>query len=275
MKGFLDKQRMHPLALPGFDDDAITRALLGGALLMAAYFVIQFPPYLTDQRLVEGVNVWVKPLKFSVSLGLHFMTVAVLAQLLPRNIRVGPSLAIATYLAIGSLVLEAGYVSVQAARARRSHFNFDTNLEALMYAAMGIGAVLLVVVAIVLGIQIWRKGIASPGFKTGAVIGLIIGALATLVMAGYMSNSGSRWVGEHPLGGAVIPFFGWSREVGDLRPAHFVAMHMMQTLPLLGWVSDRMRLPSVALVWVAAVIQLGLAVFLFWQALQGRPFWPV
>ncbi|MEM8771600.1 MAG: hypothetical protein AAGD92_08130 [Pseudomonadota bacterium] len=274
MSGFLDAQRTHDFALTGFDDDTTTRALLSGAFFMVAFFVVLSPAYFADTRVLEGANVWLKPQKFAISLFVHFITLAVLAQLLPRRVRTGPSLAIATYLAIGSLVLEAVYVSVQAARGRRSHFNFETTFEASMYAAMGLGAVLLVLVAIVLGVQIWRKGEASAGLKTGAAVGLIIGAVATLVMAGYMSASGSRWVGAHPIGGGVVPVFGWSREVGDLRPAHFVSMHMMQTLPLIGWAADRLRAPGVIIVWAAALAQLALAGFLFWQALQGRPFSP-
>ena len=274
MTGFLDKQRTHTFAINGFDDDAVTRVFLAGALFMTAFFVVLTPPFLIDPRTLEGANVWLKPQKFAISLFVHFLTLALLAQLLPRQVRTGPSLAIAAYLSIAALVLEAAYVSIQAARGRQSHFNYDTPLEASMYAAMGVGAVLLVFVAIVLGVQIWRKGQASAGLKTGAVLGLVLGAIATLIMAGYMSSSGSRWIGEHPLGGAAIPLFGWSREVGDLRPAHFVSMHMMQTLPLIGWLCDRLRAPGVPIVWAAAAIQLLLAAFLFWQALQGQPFWP-
>ena len=272
---FFDARRTHVPWAPGFDDDHVTRALLAGAFFMAAMFVVVVPPWALDPRLLEDANVWTKPQKFHVSLFVHFATLAILAQLLPRRIRAGPILSTATYLAIGALILEAVYVTLQAARGRRSHFNFDTNLEASMYALMGIGAVLLVLVAVVLGVQIWRKGDAARGLKTGAVLGLIVGATLTLVMAGYMSASGSRWVGAQPESGATVPFFGWSREVGDMRPAHFISMHMIQTLPLIGWLSDRAGGPSVMLVWIAAIVQTALAVALFVQALSGQPFWPV
>ena len=224
-----------------FDDDPVTRALLAGAFFMAAMFAVLLLPWFFETRLVEGVNAWTKPQKFHLSLFVHFLTLGVLAQTLPRKVRAGPTLAIFSYLAVASLLLEAIYVTMQAARGRRSHFNFETQFEAAMYAFMGLGALFLVFVAIALGIQIWRKGTSGAGLRTGAASGLIIGGVLTIVLAGYMSsvNTG-RWVGEHPLGGATVPIFGWSREVGDLRPAHFVALHMMQTLPLLGWILDRM-----------------------------------
>ncbi len=271
---FLDAQRTHRPAAPGFDDDHVTRALLAGAFAMVALFVVLAPSWFVDARLVEGVNVWVKPQKFAVSLSLHFLTLAVLAQLVTRATRTVASMAIATYLAIGALVLETVYIVVQAMRGRRSHFNFETDLEAGLYALMGLGALLLVFAAIVLGAHIWRKSSAAAGLKTGAVVGLIVGALLTIILAGYMSYSGSRWVGVHPEGGAVIPVFGWSREVGDFRSAHFVSMHMMQTLPLVGWISDRLRGPSVIVVAIAALAQIALAVALFLIALSGRAFWP-
>ncbi len=271
---FLDRQRTHAPAFPGMDDDQVTRAMLAGAFSMIALFVVLTPGWFIDDRVLEGANVWTKPQKFAVSLFVHFMTLAVLAQTLPRNFRTGPSLSITTYLAIGALVLETVYIVIQAARGRRSHFNYDTGLEAALYAAMGVGALLLVLVAIVLGVQIWRRSEASAGLKTGAAAGLILGGVLTLVMSGYMSSNASRWVGVHPEGGAVVPLFGWSREVGDLRPAHFVSLHMMQTLPLIGWLSDRAGGPSVIIVWVAALLQGAQAVALFVQALSGQPFWP-
>ncbi len=274
---FLDARRTHKPALAGFDDDVVTRALLACAFSMVALFVVLIGPWVVDGRLVEGVNPWTKPQKFAVSLALHFLTLAILAQFLARTIRTGPSLLTATYLAMGALVLEAGYIVIQAARGRRSHFNFDTQIESLLYAMMGLGALLLVFVAIVLGIQFWRKGQGvSRGLRTGAVLGLVVGALLTLGLAGYMSSiNGSRWIGDHPAGGAIVPFFGWSREVGDLRPAHFVTLHMMQTLPLTGWLVDKLGGPSVTIVWIAALLQSGLALGLFMQALSGQPFWPV
>jgi hypothetical protein len=272
---FLDARRSHAPSISGFDDDHVTRALLACVFSMIALFVVLIGPWIVDGRLVEGVNPWTKPQKFNISLGLHFLTLAILAQFLARPIRSGPSLSIATYLAVGALMFEAAYIIVQAARGRRSHFNYETQTESLMYAMMGLGALLLVLVAIVLGVQLWRRGArASRGLRTGAVLGLILGGLLTIVLAGYMSSSGSRWVGVHPEGGAVVPFFGWSREVGDMRPAHFVTMHMMQTLPLLGWLSDRIGGPSVIIVWIAAAVQGALAIALFMQALSGLPFWP-
>ncbi|MEM9898065.1 MAG: hypothetical protein AAF742_01665 [Pseudomonadota bacterium] len=272
---WLDQERTHR-PLTGFlDDDLFTRAMYTTGIFAIALFVETFPAFIIDTRELDGAPIWLKPQKFNVSMTVHFLTLAVLAQLLPRTIRQGPSLMIAGYLAVGSMVFEQVYISIQAARGRRSHFNYETELEQALYGLMGLGALLLVFVAIVLAVQIWRKGSGvGVGLRTGAVVGLIAGALSTIAYGGYMSMSGSHWIGDHPANGLEVPFFGWSREVGDMRPAHFVTLHMMQTVPFFGWLSDRFGMPSVPIVVGATLIQIALASFLFFQALNGQPFWP-
>ena len=146
MMRFFDAPRSGAPALPGFDDDHVTRTFIACALFMAALFVTTLPAFFMDARTIDGVNVWLKPLKFNVSLAVHFLTLAILAQQLPRQVRAGPSLSIFASLATGALVLEQIYMMIQSARGRRSHFNFDTDIESLMYALMGVGALLLVAV---------------------------------------------------------------------------------------------------------------------------------
>ena len=257
------------------DDDHVTRLYMSLGLFMIASFVVFIPAMILDQRMLDSSPVWIKPQKFNLSLALHFLTLAVLVQLVPRNVRNGWALMIFSYLAAAALIFEYLYVTIQAGRARRSHFNFETQVEALFYAAMGIGAVLLVLVALVLAIQIWRKGDRSrQGVWLGSIVGLSLGFVVTLVFASYMSSTG-RYVGA-PLegGGAVIPLFGWSREYGDLRPAHFVSLHMMQTVPLAGWLADRKGWNTKLVVLSIAGVQVALATLLFLQALAGQPIWP-
>ncbi|MEL6361215.1 MAG: hypothetical protein AAFR21_09015 [Pseudomonadota bacterium] len=274
---FLDARRTHAPRF-GLDDDHSTRALMAALFFCIAMTTVLWPAMAFDTRTLDGANVWIKPQKFGVSLALHFFTVALLAQQMPRFARTGPVFTIPVYGSVVALMLEAVYVSVQAARARRSHYNFETQLEVFMYQLMGIGALLLVLVSLALAIQVLIHGQKEKqGLRWGTIIGMGIGFFATLGFAGYMSISEWRLVGETVTGEAV-PFFGWSREVGDMRPAHFVALHMMQTLPLLGFILDKAKLPariSVPAVLVAALLQLALAAALFSQALAGKPFWPV
>lgn len=273
---FLDSQRRFAPAISGLDDDHVTRALVAAAFFTVAMFAATLPAFLIDPRTIDGESVWLKPQKFNISLTVHFLTLAALAQLLPRRVRAGPTLSIFTYAAVASMAFEIIYMSIQAARARRSHFNYETDLETMLYSLMGLGALFLVIVAIALAVQIARKGeTAGSGLRFGAVLGLLLGSLATIGFAGYMSMSGSHYVGVHPDGGAETPFFGWSLETGDLRPAHFAALHAMQTLPLVGLIIDRIGGPGRLAVLIAAVAQIGIAAALFMQALAGKPMWPL
>jgi hypothetical protein len=78
-----------------------------------------------------------------------------------------------------------------------------------------------------------------------------------------------------PDGALGLPFVNWSVDGGDLRVAHFIGLHALQGLPLLGYVLDQRRrltttcrrtaVGSVAAVWVAAM---GLALL---SALRGQP----
>ena len=259
-----------------FDNDHTTRLTLALALFMAACFVVFIPAWLIDTRMLDSANVWTKPQKFHVSLSLHFFTIAVLLQLVPRNVRTGPLLLIFGYLAAVALVFEFGWIGLQAAQAKRSHFNNDTVFDQIMYGLMGLGAFLLMTIALALAVQIWRKGErARKGFWLGAITGLSLAFVSTLIF-GFMMSANGRYVGS-PLegGGATVPFFGWSREYGDLRPAHFVSLHLMQTVPFAGWLADRYGWNSVIVIAGVSVVQLGISALLFVQALGGQPFWPV
>ncbi len=259
-----------------FDGDRITRLHLTLAMFMAASFIVFVPAWLIDTRMLDSANVWTKPQKFHVSLSLHFFTIAVLMQMVPREVRMGWTLTIFSYLAAIGLVFEYVWVALQAGQAKRSHFNFETQFEGIMYGLMGLGAFFLMTIALALAWQIWRKGDrAKNGLWLGAIIGLTVAFFSTLYFGFTMSGEG-RYVGA-PLsgGGQTVPFFGWSREYGDLRPAHFVSLHMMQTVPFAGWLADRYGWNTLAVVGGVSVVQIALATALFFQAQSGQPFWPV
>lgn len=255
-------------------DDYASRAWLATAMFMFALLFALAPAPLFDARMLNGAGVWWKPMKFCLSLGVHFITLAVLAQLLAPAARRGALLRVAVVASVAAALLEIVYIAVQAARGRHSHFNYDTAFESTMYAAMGVGALLLVLAPAILGLMLaFQRDGDRSGLKLGAVLGLLLGAALTLVFAGYMSSSGSHFVGAPDHSDANgLPLFGWSTEVGDLRPAHFVATHMMQTLPLAGWAADRLAPKTArAAVLATAVILGGLAAALFGLALAGRP----
>ena len=97
-----------------------------------------------------------------------------------------------------------------------------------------------------------------------------------MVTAGYMSANEGHHVGLHPEGGAVLPLFGWSGITGDLRPAHFAALHAMQALPLLGlWLDRRGGDGAVRTMRLAAAGYATVTLAIFAQALLGLPLIPL
>ncbi|HEU0222358.1 MAG TPA: hypothetical protein VFR34_09165 [Paracoccaceae bacterium] len=248
------------------------------ALFMLALLSLTAAAHSFDPRLLDGVNVWAKPAKFALSFVVYFATLAFFARRLSHPFRRGWAMAITVPVALGAAPFEMAYIIAQAGQQAHSHFNTADPFHALMYNLMGVGAVALTAVPAVLGLLIARDPGArlSPGLRNGAVLGLIGGALLTLVTAGYLSQNGGHFVGTPAPGAPVLPLFGWSLSVGDLRPAHFLALHAMQALPLAGWLLDRHAAArAVPAVTLAALLWACLTAALFARALLGLPFLPL
>lgn len=259
---------------PPFADDYVSRAFLAAGMFAFAGLFATAPVLLFDDRLLNGVAIWWKPLKFWLAIGVHFLSLAALAQLLDPRARKAIVLKSFAFLAVASALLENLYITIQSARGRASHFNFETTFEAKMYGVMGVGALLLVGVALVLGIYIARsREPISPGLKAGASLGLIVGPILTIAFAGFMSVYGAHFYaapeGASDAGG--IPLFGWSTRYADLRPAHFFALHMIQFGPVFGLIADRIA-PAGARV-IATVLTLAVGAVsaaLFAVAMSGH-----
>lgn len=254
--------RQRPLALYGL---ALLMLALVGAALQAV-----------DPRvLAGGVNVWVKPVKFLVSVGVFALTAAWFfgyirperrGALLPRMVVV---------MLIGAGSLELLWIGWQGANGLESHFNHDTPFYNLMYSLMGLFAVILLGSTLPLAWEIARRPAAGTrsDFIAAVVIGLLLTFLLGGGLGGYMSAQPGHSVGAE--GGRVL-LFGWNRSGGDLRIAHFLGIHAQQAIPLLaalvaGWTA-RARWAALG-AGTLAYVAVTLAVFL--QAVAGRPLLPL
>jgi hypothetical protein len=141
----------------------------------------------------------------------------------------------------------------------------------------------------VLALVLLRERIAGAGLAAGLHWGLGV-TLVGMLSAAFMVEPLNRWVearaggppsagsGSHTIGaldgGPGLPLLGWSTVAGDLRIGHFVGLHALQLLPLLGWLLDRATRftdrQRRQLVRAAGVGYLGIVASLVWQALRGE-----
>lgn len=256
-------------------DMAVDAAAICFALLLPTAVIA-----LVDTRSLDGAGIWAKPLKFQVSFGLHLLTVALLLPLVAGDVRRRAITRVpVTLLAVGAL-LEVLYVTLQAARGRHSHFNVETGLESfLYYGVMGGAAVTIVVATAWIGGLIWRHPAPQrrPGLALGAALGLVLGSAVTLIVAAPLAagaiDGPGHWVGGLRSDAHGLPLVGWSTTGGDLRVPHFFATHLMQALPLTGWIADWLRPGRArALVWAAAALGLLVTAGTLTQAVSGQPF---
>jgi hypothetical protein len=229
---------------------------------------------LVDPRMIDGVPVWMKPLKFSLSFVVVFATLALVERFMSDRFRGGRTMRLVGLAMAAAYLAEMAYIFYMAARGEHSHFNLTTPFHETIYALMGVGAVTLISGIAVIGWLAHRDTGAAfgPGLREGLWLGCLSTFVLTLLVAGYLSSSGGHFVGVHPEGGAVIPLVGWSGEAGDLRPAHFASMHAMQILPLLGlWLDRRDTRNAVGMVRLVAIGYCAATLLVFVQALLGLP----
>jgi len=150
------------------------------AILMVTLCVSAF-----DQRLIGNEPAWVKPIKFQISLAIHFTTLAVIAGLLSEQQRTGSVLVWIAVISVGSAVFEIAYIMIQAARQQASHFNVATPPYQTMYVLMAAGAVFITAAAAAVGAIVWFDSGTpmGPATRTAIAIGLTGGTLSTLVIA--------------------------------------------------------------------------------------------
>ena len=256
---------------------APVRTLLVGIALQAALLLVCLIASGIDDRLLSDVSVWSKPIKFQLSLIMLLGTVAALLPLIALPARTGRIVAWTSLAIALSSTLEIAYIVLQAARGRASHFNTETPIEAFGYQMMGIGAVILVAGCFIIGLMIWRRGAAGSGLRYGAAIGLMLGAVLTLITAGILGSgqlaANSHWIGGVRSDAGGLFLLGWSRSGGDLRVPHFFATHIMQALPLLGLMLDRLAPARVRTgLWMGAIASVLVVVATFVQAINGLPF---
>jgi hypothetical protein len=245
------------LAITGW----IQLALLIGALVLAPF----------DNRLVLGINPWIKPIKFAVSITFYVWTVAWLLEYL--FLRVWVKGLISWGISV-SMLTEIACITAQAVRGTTSHYNVSTPLDAAIFAIMGgmiaINSVLVLLLLILFFTG--RYAVPTPylwSIRSGFAI-----FLAASAIGGLMVAHGAHSVGVKD-GGPGLPIVNWSTRGGDLRAAHFLGLHALQVLPIVGFLVGRNRRWAIrqktAYVLVLSWAYALLVAVLYFRAIQGTP----
>lgn len=211
---------------------------------------------------INGVNIWYKPFKFALSIGIFCWTMGWYTGYLEL-----PNQA-STYgwTIIITLGFELFYITFQAARGQLSHYNFSSSLYTSLTAVMAVAAIAATLYTGYIGILFCTGEFpALPGYYLWAIrIGIFLFVIFAFEGA-IMGANGSHHVGGSGDGGG-LPLLNWSRKYGDLRIAHFVGMHALQVLPLMAFY----LLKDTKTVIVVGIVYGLLALFCLVQALNSK-----
>jgi hypothetical protein len=249
----------------------LTRYGLAMMILAAVAFGLQT----VDPRMIDGINVWMKPGKFFFSVAIFALTAAWFFGYVRPERRNSRLMTRTVAVLIASATFELFWITWQAAHGVGSHFNISTPLNAVMFAFMGLFAIILVGTTLPLALEIGRR--PAPGLDRDFAFAVVTGLVLTFLFGGgmgaYMSSTGSHSVGTV---GGHVPVFGWNRSGGDLRPAHFLGIHAQQILPVFAAMTFVLppRFRRAALVsGIAAFVAVTVALFV--QGAAGQALLPL
>ncbi len=233
--------------------------------------VIVIAPF--DDRTILGINPWIKPSKFLVSIAIYVWTVAWFLHYV-RDARWATRL-VSTGVA-ATMLVEIVSIVVQSGRGVPSHFNDATVFDLIVFGLMGFGIAANTLLLALLGFLLLARHTTLPhpylwALRLGLLLILFGSAEGFLMIA-----SGGHAVGA-PDGGAGLSYLNWSTDAGDLRVAHALGLHGFQILPLFAFWLGRARpqlaeRTQVGLVICFAVAYAATGTLLFLQAMAGRPF---
>lgn len=251
--------------------------------------VLGFIGMVADPRTVLNAPTWAKTTKFSISVVFYSATLLWMLTFIKGR----PRLANFLGTAIGGILLfEMGAIILQGARAQAMHFNVSTPFDATLWGLMTITIFVLYFINLIGAGALLFTRIADPALAWGLRLGflvMVIGMTQGFLMPGPNDDQLARLqagrkvdlIGAHtvgaPDGGPGLPLVGWSTTHGDLRIGHFVGLHGMQAIPVLGFLISRRREKWLQdghrklLVAIGAAGYTGLVALVTWQALRGQP----
>ncbi|SRR5579871_125866 len=212
---------------------------------------------------VLGINAFIKPLKFFLSVGIFCWTISWYMYYLDQQKKV----RVYNRVVVIVMLFELSVIVWQAANGRLSHFNVSEVLYARLFTLMGIAISVFSLWTGYIGILFFRqkKWTISEAYAMGIKMGIIFFVLFSFE-GGIMAARLAHTVGAAD-GGTGLPLINWSKHFGDLRVAHFFGIHSLQILPLIGFYLAKTKTQII----IIGVIYFILVSAMLLQALIGMP----
>ena len=225
-----------------------------------------------DDRTLMGVNVWMKPLKFSISGAIYILTVGFLMTLYPFSKK---KKNLINNIVCWTLLIELGLIIYQASGGVQSHYNISNPFDGLIFTAMGILIAINVIIMALFIFETIRLKLKTPKLLQWAILlGWVIVFFGSWV-GGQMISEMSHNIGVED-GGPGLPLVNWSTIAGDLRVAHFFGLHGLQIIPIFALlISNKSKTTTKNQIIIVTIFGLAYALFVgytFYQAKQGLPF---
>lgn len=251
-------------------------SLLSWALMavIPVFAAMAFFATSTAHAAAPAINPWIKPIKFSLS----FSTFATTISLFLLALRIPAwQLRLARRAIAVSVALEIFSLGAQAWRsvyAAGSHTLTDSLLAQMTNSMVMVNTAIVAWMLALFCLDRVKARIVDWPMVSAIRYSIVIFLVGNAV-GGYMLARGSHTVGASD-SAPGLPFLNWSTIGGDLRIAHFIAIHAIQIVPLFAYVLAQMspvptvkqRRFAVALVALAVAVAVGGT---FVQAALGRP----
>ncbi|HJZ47033.1 MAG TPA: hypothetical protein VKE41_07695 [Roseiflexaceae bacterium] len=268
---------------------AANRSLTLLGMLMLVTLAVSIVGLAVDPRTITGAPGWLKPFKFAISITLYSFTLQWMLSFVQGRRFLVKTVSFLTLLAS---TIEIVIIVTQVLRGTRSHFNVGTAFDEMLFSIMGLFVIVIWAMNLVAAVLLLFQRLPDPAFawalRLGLFLTLVGGASGVLMIqptpgqrAAMAADQPVAVVGAHSVGvedgGPGLPITGWSTIGGDLRIGHFIGLHALQALPIVGWLLTHRRTRKlgnghrVALVWTTGLSYLGLIALLIWQALRGQP----
>ena len=224
-----------------------------------------------DPTEILGINRWIKPMKFAISIAIYLWTLAIFLNFVRGWNR---AKTIITYGSIAMMIGEIVLITMQSLRGTTSHFNIATIFDSLVFFMMG---AMIAINTVLAGFLLYLYFKAEIDLPKSIIWGVRLG-LIMLILASFEGGLMARLL-RHSIGttdgGAGLPFVNWSTVAGDLRIAHFVGLHAFQMIPFFAYLLERFQIKqSVMLTLAFSFLYFAAFNFVFVQALRGQPLLP-